>query len=59
VGIYFRKRKKIAPGLYVNLTNRGAGISAGPRHAKVSANTRGRSSLSLSLRGLIYRRRIR
>jgi uncharacterized protein DUF4236 len=44
MGLFFRKTKKIAPGVNVNLSKRGASFSVGPKGAKVS--TRGRLSLS-------------
>jgi hypothetical protein len=58
-GLYFRRRRRIVPGVNLNLSSRGLGVSAGPRGAKVSANTSGRSFLSLAFRGLGFRRRIR
>lgn len=58
-GLYYRRRRRIAPGVNLNLTNRGLGVSVGRRGARVSANTRGRSFLSLAFRGLIFRKRIR
>jgi hypothetical protein len=59
MGLSYRKRKKIAPGLTFTLSSRSAGLSAGVRGARVSTNTRGRSFLSLAFRGLMFRRRIR
>lgn len=56
----FQRRKKLAPGLTLNVGKRGLGLSAGPRGAKVSA---GRSGLGLTLTllgtGLSYVRRRR
>jgi hypothetical protein len=43
MGLGFRKSFKLAPGVRLNLGRRSAGVSVGPRGAKVSANTRGRS----------------
>jgi hypothetical protein len=54
----FRRSRRIAPGVRLNLSKRGFGISAGPKHAKVSANTRGRKSLSLSALGFFFRKRL-
>lgn len=59
MGLYYRKRRRIVPGVNVNLTRRGLGVSIGPRGAKVSANTRGRSFLSLAFHGLGLRKRLR
>jgi hypothetical protein len=42
----------------LNVGKRGFGLSAGPRHAKVSANTRGRRSLYLSALGFFFRKRL-
>src|SRR5215204_3840839 len=57
VGFFFRKSIKIAPGLRLNLSKRGAGLSAGPRGAKVSTNARGERRASLSFKGLNWRKR--
>jgi hypothetical protein len=57
VGFFFRKSLKLAPGLRVNLSKRGAGLSAGPRGTKVSTNTRGERRASLSFKGLNWRKR--
>jgi hypothetical protein len=42
----------------LNISKRGLGLSAGPRHAKVSANTRGRRSLYISALGFFFRKRL-
>jgi hypothetical protein len=52
----FRKSFKLAPGLRLNLSRRSAGVSVGPRGAKLSANTRGRRRASLSWRGAFWRK---
>jgi hypothetical protein len=55
VGWRFQRRKRIAPGLTLNLSKRGPGISAGPRGAKVSVGPRGlTATLSLLGTGLAY-----
>lgn len=54
----YRRSRRIAPGLRLNLGKRGVGVSVGPRHAKLSANTRGRRSLYLSAFGLFFRKRL-
>lgn len=54
----YRRSRRIAPGVRLNLGKRGIGVSAGPRHAKVSANTRGRRSLYLSALGFFFRKRL-
>ena len=57
MGWYFRKSLRVAPGVRLNLGRRSAGVSVGPRGAKVSANTRGRGSLSFGRGGLFFRKR--
>ena len=54
----YRRSRKIAPGLRLNVGKRGVGVSVGPRHAKVSVNTSGRRSLHLSALGVFSRKRI-
>jgi uncharacterized protein DUF4236 len=54
----FRKSRRLLPGVRLNVSKRGLGVSVGPRGAKVSANTRGRRSLSLSLLGFFFRKRL-
>jgi hypothetical protein len=56
MGLGFRKSFKLAPGVRLNLSRRSAGLSAGPRGAKLSANTRGRRRASLSWRGAFWRK---
>jgi hypothetical protein len=54
----YRRSRRIAPGVRLNVSKRGLGISAGPRGAKLSANTRGRRSLYLSALGFFFRKRL-
>ena len=54
----FRKSMKLAPGVRLNLSRRGVGVSGGPRGAKMSANTRGQRHRSFSFFGLFSRKRI-
>lgn len=54
----YRKRKKIGPGLFLNLSKSGVGVSAGRRGASVSRSARGRKQLSLGWRGLFWRKRL-
>ena len=54
----FRKSKQILPGVRLNVSKRGAGVSLGRRGARVSVNSRGRRTLSLSKLGFFWRRRI-
>ena len=50
----FRRSTRIARGVRLNVGKRGVGMSVGPRHAKLSANTSGRRSLYLSLLGFFF-----
>jgi hypothetical protein len=51
----FQRRKKILPGVTLNLGKRSAGVSVGPRGAKLSAGTRGiGATLWLLGTGLAY-----
>jgi uncharacterized protein (TIGR03382 family) len=55
VGWQFRRRKKLLPGVTLNLGKRSAGMSVGPRGAKVSAGPRGvAATLTLLGTGLSY-----
>ena len=54
----YRRSKRIARGVRLNVGKRGVGVSVGPRHAKVSANTTGRQSVYLSLFGFFFRKRL-
>ena len=54
----YRRSRKLVPGIRLNLSKRAAGASFGPRHAKVSVNSRGRRSLYVSALGLFFRKRL-
>jgi hypothetical protein len=54
----FRKRVKLGPGVSLNIGKLSVGLSGGPRGARVSANSRGRRALSLSWKGLFWRKRL-
>jgi hypothetical protein len=55
MGWRFQKRRRILPGVTLNLSKRGAGVSAGRRGAKVSAGPRGLvATLTLVGTGLSY-----
>ena len=55
MGWQFRRRKKILPGVTLNLGKRGVGVSVGPRGAKLSAGPRGlTATVSLLGTGLAY-----
>ena len=55
MGWRFQRRKKLLPGITLNVGKRGAGISLGRRGARVSAGPRGlTATLSLLGTGLAY-----
>jgi hypothetical protein len=54
----FRKSKKIIPGVRLTIGKRGASVSAGPKGAKLSTNTRGERRGSLGFLGLFFRKRV-
>jgi Protein of unknown function (DUF4236) len=54
----FRRRKKIGPGLFLNVSKRGLGVSAGRRGATVSRSAGGRKQVSLGWKGLFWRKRV-
>jgi hypothetical protein len=54
----FRRSRRIAPGIRLNLSKRSTGVGVGLRHAKLSMNTRGRRGLYLSAFGFFFRKRL-
>ena len=58
MSLSFRKSFKLAPGVNFNVGRRGVGLSAGPRGAKVSANTRRQRRGTLSLFGFRWGRKL-
>jgi Protein of unknown function (DUF4236) len=54
----YRRSRRVARGVRLNLGKRGVGVSVGPRHAKVSVNSRGRRALYLSALGFFFRKRL-
>lgn len=55
MGWRFQKRKKLLPGVTLNLGKRGAGLSVGPRGARASVGPRGLgATLTLLGTGLSY-----
>jgi hypothetical protein len=56
VGLRFRRRVTIAPGIALNVSKSGLGISAGPRGAKIGIGKRGvHRSIGIPGTGLHYR----
>ena len=58
MGIGFRKSFKLAPGVRMTLSKRGASVSGGPKGAKLSVNTRREKRASLSWFGAFWRKRL-
>ena len=56
----FRKSKRIIPGVRLNISKKGLGISAGVNGARVSINSKGQKTTSVGIpgSGLSYRKRI-
>jgi Protein of unknown function (DUF4236) len=55
MGLRFRRRKKIAPGVTLNLGKRGGSFSFGRRGARVNVGRRGtQATISLLGTGLSY-----
>jgi hypothetical protein len=55
MGWRFQRRRKLFPGLTLNVGKRGLSVSAGPRGAKVTAGRRGiAATVSLLGTGLAY-----
>jgi uncharacterized protein DUF4236 len=55
MGWRFQRRRKILPGVTLNVGKRSASVSAGPRGAKVNAGPRGvGATVSLLGTGLAY-----
>ncbi len=54
----YRKSKKIAPGIRLNLSKSGLGVSAGKRGASVSRSAKGKHQASVGWKGLFWRKRI-
>jgi hypothetical protein len=55
MGWRFQKRKKLLPGVTLNLGKRGGSLSAGPRGAKMNVGRRGvQGTISLVGTGLSY-----
>jgi hypothetical protein len=56
MGFGFRKSFKLAPGMRLSFSKRGASVSVGPRGVGIAASTTGRRRRSLGWRGLYWRR---
>ena len=58
MGYFFRKRFKIAPGLYLNASKEGLGVSIGVRGCRISVNSNGETYLNAGVNGLYYREKL-
>lgn len=58
MGYFFRKRFKIAPGLYLNASKNGLGFSMGVRGCRISVNSKGETYLNAGANGLYYREKL-
>jgi hypothetical protein len=59
MGFRFQRRKKVLPGLTLNVGKRGGSLSAGPRGAKLNAGRRGvTGTVTLLGTGLSYVKRL-
>lgn len=58
MGFQYRKRKSLGKNTHLNISNKSIGISTGTKGTRVSINSRGRSSINLSIpgTGLRYRK---
>jgi len=61
MGLSFRKSKKIFPGVRLNLTTKGIGISGGTKGLRVSNSATGRKTFSAGLpgSGIRYRKNLK
>ena len=51
MGLKFRKSIKIAPGIRMNISKSGIGFSAGVKGARISVNSKGRVTKTVSIPG--------
>lgn len=60
MGLRFHKKIKIAPGVDLNLSKSGMGMSVGPKGAKVSVNSKGDiyGNISIPGTGVSYREKL-
>jgi hypothetical protein len=56
MGWSYRKRKKLVPGIDLNVGKRGFGLSLGRRGARFSLSSRRRKRVSLGWKGFSWRR---
>ena len=58
MGFGFRRSKKILPGIRLNFSKRGVGVSAGRRGATVSRGATGHKHVSLGWKGFFWRKKV-
>jgi Protein of unknown function (DUF4236) len=54
----FRKSMRLAPGVRLTLSKRGASVSGGPKGAKMSVNTRNEKRASVGRFGGFWRKKL-
>ena len=61
MGLNFRRSIKVAPGVRINLSKKGVGVSAGVRGARISHSATGRTTASAGIpgSGISYRKTIK
>lgn len=57
MGLQYRKSKNLGGGVRLNVGKKSAGLSAGVKGARVSANSKGRIGLNLGIPGTNFRYR--
>jgi hypothetical protein len=56
MGFGYRKRKKIAPGVNLNFSKKGVGVSVGKKGARLSRSATGRKQVSVGRKGFFWRK---
>ena len=54
----YRKRVKVLPGVSLNVGKRSVGVSGGRRGARLSGNSAGNRSISLSWKSVFWRKKL-
>ena len=55
MGLRFRKSKKLLPGVKLNISKNSVGLSVGVKGARVSVNSKGRVTKSVSIPTLLLK----
>lgn len=59
MGFFFKKRIKLFPGLYLNLSKDGFGFSTGVKGLRYSVNSKGEQYISGGREGMYFREKIK